>query len=115
TNYIAILTDPFYLGSLRLTVGIAAAVAALALLMAYPVAYVLARMPPRRATTLLTLAVISAFVTIVIKVLGLTIIFSADGPLNAMLRRTGLIDQPINLNGSVGGVIVGQLLYTLSF
>src|SRR5258706_5501365 len=78
TNYVAIFTDPFYLRSLELTVEVSAVVAALALVMAYPVAYALARMPPRWGTTLLTLAAISAFITIVIKGLGLTIIFAAD-------------------------------------
>jgi putative spermidine/putrescine transport system permease protein len=115
TNYVAIFTDAFYLRSLALTVEIAAAVAALALAMAYPVAYALARMRPRRATALVTLAAISGFITIVIKVLGLTIIFAADGPLNRLLGGLGLIDQPINLYGSVGGVVIGQLLYTLPF
>ncbi len=115
TNYVTLFTDPFYRHALALTVEISAVVAALALLMAYPVAYALARMAPRRATTLLTLAAISGFITIVIKVLGLTIIFSADGPLNRLLRAVGLVEQAINLTGSVGGVVIGQLLYTLPF
>ena len=115
TNYLAVFTDPFYLRSLALTVEVGAATAVLALAMAYPVAYVLARLPPRTATTLLSVAVISAFVPIVIKVLGLTIIFSADGPLNRLLRGLGAIDQPLNLYGSVAGVVIGQLLYTLPF
>jgi putative spermidine/putrescine transport system permease protein len=115
TNYLAVFTDPFYLRSLALTVEVGAATAVLALALAYPVAYVLARLPPRTATTLLSVAVISAFVPIVIKVLGLTIIFSADGPLNRLLRGLGAIDQPLNLYGSVAGVVIGQLLYTLPF
>ena len=74
TNYVTFFTDPFYLRSLWLTVELSAIVAGLALALAYPVAYALARMPPRWASTLLALAVISAFITIVIKVLGLIII-----------------------------------------
>ena len=115
TNYVAIVTDPFYLRSLGLTVEISAVVAALALAMGYPVAYALARMRPRWSTALVTLAAISGFITIVIKVLGLTIIFATDGPLNRLLRGLDLIAQPINLYGSVGGVVIGQLLYTLPF
>ncbi|MGE0716801.1 MAG: ABC transporter permease [Alphaproteobacteria bacterium] len=115
TNYVTIFTDPFYLDSLLLTVELSAIVAALALATAYPVAYVLARMPPRWGTTLLAAAVTSSFVTIVIKVLGLVIIFGADGPLNGLLLRLGIVERPIGLQGSVGGVVVGLWLYTVSF
>ena len=115
TNYATFFTDPYYLDSLWLTVRISAVVALLALLLGYPVAYVLARMRPRWASTLLALAVISAFITIVIKVLGLIIIFSADGPLNAALKDIGLIDRSVTIYGSFGGVVVGLLYYTLSF
>ncbi|MGE0724040.1 MAG: ABC transporter permease [Alphaproteobacteria bacterium] len=115
TNYVTLLTDPFYLHSLRLTVEVSAIVAVLALALAYPVAYVLARMPPRWGTTLLALAVMSSFITIVIKVLGLVIVFAGDGPLNALLLRLGLVERPVNLYGSVAGVVVGLLLYTISF
>ncbi|MCC7273752.1 MAG: ABC transporter permease [Alphaproteobacteria bacterium] len=114
-NYVAFFTDPFYLDSLRLTVEISALVAVLGLVVAYPVAYVLARMPPRWGTTLLALAVASSFITIVIKILGLVIIFGGDGPLNAALIRIGIVARPIGLYGSVGGVVVGLLLYTVSF
>jgi putative spermidine/putrescine transport system permease protein len=115
TNYVTFFTDTYYLQSLWLTVKISAVVAAIALVLAYPVAYVLARMRPQWASTLLALAVISAFITIVIKVLGLIIIFSADGPFNTALKHLGLISRSINLYGSFAGVVVGLLFYTLSF
>jgi putative spermidine/putrescine transport system permease protein len=115
TNYVTFFTDPFYLQSLWLTVRISALVAVLALVMAYPVAYVLARMRPQWASTLLALAVISAFITIVIKVLGLIIIFSADGPFNTALKNLGLISRSMTIYGSFGGVVIGLLFYTLSF
>ena len=115
TNYITVFTDPYYLNSLILTIEISVVVAILAVLLAYPVAYQLARMPARRATLLLTIIVITSFITIVIKVLGLIIIFGADGPINYALKAIGLIDQPINLYGSSVGVLVGLLQYTLVF
>ena len=115
TNYVTFFTDPYYLQSLWLTVKISALVAVIALVMAYPVAYVLARMRPQWASTLLALAVISAFITIVIKVLGLIIIFSADGPFNTALKNLGLISRSMTIYGSFEGVVVGLLFYTLSF
>jgi putative spermidine/putrescine transport system permease protein len=114
-NYIAVFTDPFYLSALWLTIEVSAIVAVVALLLAYPMAYLLARMHPSWAARLLALAVTVSFVTIIIKVLGLIIIFGADGALNRSLLALGLVDRPISPYGSVGGVVLGQLLYTLPF
>lgn len=114
-NYVAVFTDPFYLASLWLTLVTSALVSALALLLAYPIAYLLARMPGRWAGALLALAITASFITIIIKVLGLIIIFSADGVLNRWLLAFGVVDRPISPYGSVWGVVVGQLLYTLPF
>jgi len=114
-NYLAIFTDPFYLSSLRITLELSAVVATLALLLSYPMAYLLARMPPRLAGMLLSLAITASFITIIIKVLGLIIIFSADGPLNIWLTSFGIVDRPLSPYGSLWGVALGQLLYTLPF
>lgn len=114
-NYAAVLTDPFYLSSLWVTLETSAIVAILALLLAYPMAYLLARMPPRRAGVLLALAITASFITIIIKVLGLIIIFSADGVLNTWLLSLGIVRRPLSPYGAIWGVVLGQLLYTLPF
>jgi putative spermidine/putrescine transport system permease protein len=114
-NYVTVFTDGFYLTALWRTIEISAIVAGVALLLAWPMAYLLARMPSRRAHVLLALAITASFVTIIIKVLGLIIIFSADGLLNRALLALRLTDRPISPYGSVAGVVLGQLLYTLPF
>lgn len=114
-NYVTVFTDAFYLTALWRTIEISAIVAAVALLLAWPMAYLLARMPSRLAGALLALAVTASFVTIIIKVLGLIIIFGADGVLNRALMALGVVDRPISPYGSVAGVVMGQLLYTLPF
>lgn len=114
-NYITVFTDGFYLTALWRTIEVSAIVTAAALLLAWPMAYLLSRMPPRVASPLLALAVTASFVTIIIKVLGIIIIFSADGALNRGLLALGVIDRPLSPHGSVGGVVLGQLLYTLPF
>jgi putative spermidine/putrescine transport system permease protein len=114
-NYVTAFTDPFYLSSLWVTLEVSAIVALTALLLAYPMAYLLARMPPRRAGILLSLAITASFITIIIKVLGLIIIFSADGALNRGLLALGIVDRPLTPYGTVWGVVLGQLLYTLPF
>ena len=114
-SYVKVFTDGFYLTALWRTIEISAIVAVVALLLAWPMAYLLARMPSRRANPLLALAITASFVTIIIKVLGLIIIFSADGILNGALLALGVVDRPLSPYGSVAGVVLGQLLYTLPF
>jgi putative spermidine/putrescine transport system permease protein len=114
-NYLAIATDAFYLNSLYLTVQVALIVVACSLLMGYPVAYVLTRIPARWATLIIAAIVASALVAEVIKVLGLIVVFSADGVVNRTLVALGAASAPIKILGSITGVVVGLLHFTLGF
>ena len=114
-NYIQFFQDPFYLRSLGLTTYLSAIVVALTLLFGFPVAYVLARMRSRWASVLLAVIVIASFITVVIKVLGLIIIFSANGPVNRFLLTLGIVEHPVQMLGNRTGVVMGLLHYTLAF
>jgi putative spermidine/putrescine transport system permease protein len=59
--------------------------------------------------------VVATFVTIVIKVFGLIIIFSADGLINQALMGLGVIDRPYTIIGSQTGVVIGLMHFTLGF
>ncbi len=114
-NYLRVLTDPFYLGSLGLTFEVALIVVACSLVVGYPVAYTLTRMNPRTATLLIAAIVASALIAEVIKVLGLIVIFSADGLVNRALLALGLVSAPVTLLGTVTGVVLGLLHFSLGF
>lgn len=115
TNYVQVFSDSFYLGSLWLTTYVSLMVVVLALLFGFPVAYTLARMQSRWGQVLLAAIVISSFVTVVIKVLGLLIIFGTNGVINGLLSAFGFIDRPIQMLGNRMGVVIGLLHYTLAF
>ena len=114
-NYLRVATDSFYLSSLALTLEVALIVVACSLIVGYPAAYVLSRMNPRRATLIMAAIVASALVAEVIKVLGLIVIFSADGIFNRTLVGLGRVAAPVNILGSVTGVVLGMLHFTLGF
>jgi putative spermidine/putrescine transport system permease protein len=114
-NYLRVATDAFYLGSLGLTLEISLIVVACSLTVGYPVAYVLTRMNPRWATLVIAAIVASALVAEVIKVLGLIVIFSADGVVNRTLAWFGLEAAPVTILGTVTGVVLGLLHFTLGF
>ena len=56
-----------------------------------------------------------SFVTIVIKVLGLLLIFASNGPLNRGLSWLGLSAEPITIVGTTPGAVLGLMYYTLGF
>jgi putative spermidine/putrescine transport system permease protein len=114
-NYRKILSDPYYLRTLWLTTYISLAVAAACIGFGFPIAKVLARLQSRWTTVLLSTVVLTSFVTTVIQIFGLVIIFRADGPVNAALLASGLIDRPFTLIGTPGGVIVGLIYASFGF
>jgi putative spermidine/putrescine transport system permease protein len=114
-NYDALFTDEFYVRALWLTVKVSAMATLCTLLMSFPVAYVIARMRSRWAMVMLAGVVVSSFVTIVIKVYGLVVIFAADGWLNKLMLAVGLIDQPYTIIGNATGVVVGLMQFTMGF
>jgi len=114
-NYVLAFTDSFYYDSLTLNFLLAVAVVGLTLLVAFPVAYRIARMPPRWAMIVLAVIVVSAFVSVAIKVLGLMILFAANGALNRILLWTGIIGDTIGIIGTIPGVIFGLTHLGISF
>jgi ABC-type spermidine/putrescine transport system permease subunit I len=115
SNYVRFFTDSFYLNTLWITVKTAALATFFTLILGFPVAYLIARMRSRWSMLLLAGIVVATFVTIVIKVFGLMIIFSADGLINKFLMGAGIVDMPYTIIGNQTGVVVGLMHYTLGF
>ncbi len=110
-NYIRILSDPYYLRTLWLTTWISAVTAAICVVFGFPIAKTLARLQSRWTTVLLSAVVLTSFITTVIQIFGLIILFRADGPINSALLALKLIERPFALIGSSTGVVLG-LVYT---
>ena len=115
TNYINVLSDSFYLDVLWVTIQVSFLAALFTLLLGAPLAYLIARMRSSWSMLLLAGIVVSTFITIVIKVFGLIIIFSADGLFNTILVGSGLLSDPFTILGSKSGIVVGLLHFTLGF
>jgi putative spermidine/putrescine transport system permease protein len=115
TNFVTIVTDSYYLRSLGLSIWISLVATAMTIVAAFPVGYILARMQGLWSTILLSAVVVSSFVTIVVKVLGLLLIFGSNGPVNRLLLDLGLIGAPIPFLGTRWGVVLGLVYYTFSY
>ena len=114
-NYLRFFTDSFYLHTLWITVETSGLAALFTLTLGFPVAYLIARMQSKWSMILLAGIVVATFVTIVIKVFGLIIIFSADGLVNQALMGLGIVDTPYTIIGNQTGVVVGLMHFTLGF
>ena len=113
-SYIEFFTESFYLNSLFLTLRLSATAVALALILAFPAAYVLARSSSPLAGIILSAIVASSFITIVIKAIGINILLGGNGPVNAVLTSMMIIEAPIRFSGEFK-VLVGLVQYTLGF
>jgi spermidine/putrescine transport system permease protein len=100
-NYISVLTSPTNMHLLGRTVGIAVAVALFAVVIAFPMAYVVSQRLRRGRLIAVILAVLPLWVSLLIRVFAWKIILGDTGVLNTSLAATGMIDAPL-----------GFLLYT---
>jgi ABC-type spermidine/putrescine transport system permease subunit I len=114
-NFREILTDYYFLSSLWLSIQVSTIATVITLLIAFPAAYVIARTGGRLSIILIAAVVVSSFLTIVVKIVGLLLIFSSSGPLNRALAWIGVIAEPVSIVGNVPGVILGLIYYTLGF
>jgi ABC-type spermidine/putrescine transport system permease subunit I len=114
-NFREIFTDPYFLSSLWLSISVSTIAMVITLLIAFPAAYAIARMEGGLSIVLIAAVVVSSFLTIVVKVLGLLLIFSSSGPLNRTLIWLGAISDPVTIVGNIPGVILGLIYYTLGF
>jgi spermidine/putrescine transport system permease protein len=91
---------------------LAAGTALLCLLAGYPFAYILVRSGEKAQALLLLLVMIPFWTNSLIRTYALVIMLKADGIINALLLRLGLIDQPLQLMYTSPAVFIG-LVYTL--
>ena len=95
-----------------LTIFWSAAVTVITFILAYPLAYYLAKVvSPKSVPTLFLLLFVPLWVSEVLRSFAWWIILSLKGPLNALLMAVGLIDTEIRWIAGFSPVIIG-LVYT---
>ncbi|KAA9158052.1 ABC transporter permease [Amycolatopsis acidicola] len=115
-QYGRVFGESFFLEALLHSLVVALVVTALCLVLGYAAAYVLAHRRPGVVRTLLLLIVISPLLTsVVVRTYGWSVLLSGNGLVNRVLVGLGLSDQPVNLLGSTGAVIVSVTHVLLPF
>lgn len=86
---------------------LAAVTVVLVLLIAYPLAYLLASLPPRLGGILFVFVLVPFWTSLTVRMFAFWILLGRQGPLNGLLLATGLVDEPMQLLFTSFSVIVG--------
>ena len=114
-NYIKFFADPYYTGVLATTLRVAALCTLTCLVMALPLAYVLARTQSRYKNVLIMLVVLPLFVGNAVRAAGWMVAFGSKGFLNVSLLQVGIIGAPLQIMYTETAVIVGIIAVNLPY
>lgn len=114
-NYIRFFTDPFYINVFWTTLRVSALCTAVCLILAFPLAYALARTQSRAKNVLIMLVVLPLFVGNAVRAAGWMTIFGSKGFLNVWLQNLGLTSAPIQIMYTEAAVIFGIIAVNLPY
>ncbi|MGF1658269.1 MAG: ABC transporter permease [Rubrimonas sp.] len=114
-SYAAFFADPFNMSVLWRTLRIAALTTLLALLIAWPTAFALARAQGLAQTLILAAMVLPLSVGVIVKAFAWSILFRTQGPINQMLTGLGIVEQPLRLLFTETALIIGAANVFLPF
>ena len=94
-NYVRFFADPIFVPVFVRTCLICLGVAAITVVLGYPVAYLLASLEGRLKYTMTLVFVIPLLMSYIIKIYAIRSLLGSNGFLNRILMTLGLIDQPL--------------------
>jgi putrescine transport system permease protein len=97
SHYLTLVTDSLYVQAYASSLWIAAISTLLALLIGYPMAYVIARLPPASRNIAMMLVVLPSWTSFLIRVYAWVGILKNNGLLNGLLLKLGIIDEPLKI------------------
>ena len=114
-NYAKFLTDPFYLAVLFRTIRVAALCTAICIVLAFPMAYCLARTRSRFKNLLLMAVILPLFVGNAVRAAGWMVLFGNRGFVNSILMGLGITREPLQIMYTEFAVVVGVIAVNLPF
>jgi putrescine transport system permease protein len=114
-NYVRLFTDRLYVDAFLSSIRIAAVSALITLLIAYPMAYAIARASERARPSLLMLVVLPFWTSFLIRVYAWTGLLNSNGLINGILLKFGIVDHPLPLLHTEFAVHLGIVYSYLPF
>ncbi|MCV6611495.1 MAG: ABC transporter permease subunit [Amphritea sp.] len=110
-NYLFLFEDTFYLDAYLSSVKIASISTFLTLIVAFPIAYLIARSSPSRRALLLSLVILPFWTSFLLRVYAWMGFLKKNGLVNETLLGLGIIDQPLTMLQTDFAVYIG-IVYT---
>lgn len=114
-HYATLLHDPVYALVLWITLRISLVVTVCVLVLGYPLAYMLARLPPSRSNLLLILVLLPFWSSILVRSYAWMVLLGRTGIINQFLLWTGVIDTPLRLLNTTFAVYIAMVHVLLPF
>ncbi len=106
-RYWGFFSDPYFLKIYWRTIKIAGIVTLLSLLFCYPASYYISRLPGKKKSLFMSLAILPLMTNAVARTYAWLVILGRFGTINKILSALGLTSRPIKLLYTEGAVVVG--------
>ncbi|NOJ00293.1 spermidine/putrescine ABC transporter permease PotB [Vibrio kanaloae] len=113
-NYVR-LADPLYFKVLVHSFYMAIVATLLCLIIGYPFAYIVAKMPAKWRSIMLFLVIVPFWTNSLIRTYGLKVVLGTQGVLNKGLLALDIIDKPLRIMYSETAVMIGLVYILLPF
>ncbi len=114
-HYRRVFEDASYYRSFLLTFEISGIVTGLAILLGYPLSYLLSQLDRRWAALGLALVVVPFWTSLLVRTYAWMVLLQRRGVVNTTLMDLGVIDQPVAFVHNVTGTTIGMLHIMLPF
>ena len=114
-NYTRMVVEPAYRSIFLTTLELSVLVTMLSVLLGYPVAYMIAMLPPRAASITLTLVLVPFWTAILVRTYAWLVLLQRRGVVNSVLMSWGIIDEPLQLVHNFTGTAIGMLHIMIPF
>lgn len=115
THYAKLVTEPVYFKILLNTFEISLAVTVLALLLGYPVAFLMATARASVAALMLACIMLPLWTSLLVRTYAWMVLLGRRGVVNDLLTRLGVLDEPMRLLYNRTGVTIGMVHVLLPF
>jgi putative spermidine/putrescine transport system permease protein/spermidine/putrescine transport system permease protein len=114
-NYTRMVDEPAYRSIFLVTFELSVLVTGLSVLLGYPVAYMIALLPPRAASLCMTLVLVPFWTALLVRTYAWLVLLQRRGVVNSVLMSWGAIDEPLALVHNFTGTAIGMLHIMIPF
>ncbi|WP_027054337.1 ABC transporter permease [Mesorhizobium erdmanii] len=114
-NYAALFGSDTYVRVFLNTFLVASVVTAVTILVAFPVAWMLAIMPPAMGSIVFGIIILSMWTNLLTRTYAWMVLLQRTGVINRALMGLGIIHEPLPLINNLAGVTIGMVYIMLPF